>query len=296
VQNNDALRVKVDGIEIVYESMGSAGGAPLLLVSGLGDQLISWPHRFCEELVAEGYRVIRFDNRDSGLSTHLDYTPTPNLLALLWTYARGKPMRVPYSLEDMARDAAALLEGLGVNSAHVVGGSLGGAIAEAMAIHHPSRVRTLTLLMAPLSGSWHASPRPRALTVFRSPPLDRAAYIDHVVRVRRALRGTRFPFDEAHVRQHAGALYDRNPHWAGTSRQMAAALGSARRLRRMLPSIGAPTLVIHGSADPLVPVKHGVKTARVIPGAKLLIVNGLGHELPSQAWSQVGSAIAGHAK
>ena len=295
VQHSDPSCVKVNGIKIVYDSFGLPSASPLLLVAGLGDQMISWPERFCEQLAAEGYRVIRFDNRDAGLSTKFEPATVPNLPTLVWAYIRNKAIQVPYTLEDMANDAVGLLKALGIESAHVVGGSLGGMIAQMVAIRHSQRVKTLTVLMSTTNDSRLSPPRPKALILFKSPPQDRAGYIEHVVRVRRALRGKGFPFDEAHVRKQGGYLYDRSHNSAGTSRQMAAIMASVRRLREKLKSIDVPTLVIHGSADPLIPVKHGIHTAQVIPGAKLLIINGLGHELPPAVWSQVVEAIAHHA-
>jgi pimeloyl-ACP methyl ester carboxylesterase len=229
------------------------------------------------------------------LSTKFEQADVPSLLGLIWAYIRGKNVQVPYTLEDMADDAVGLLDALGISSAHVVGGSLGGMIAQMMAIRHSQRVKTLTVLMSTANGSMSSPPRPRALILFKSPPQDRAGYVEHAVRVGRGLRGKGFPFDEAYVRKQAGCLYDRNHNATGASRQLAAIMASARRLKEQSKSIGVPTLVIHGSSDPLIPVRQGIDTARIIPGAELLIINGLGHELPPAAWPQVAEAIAHHA-
>lgn len=295
VQHSDLKCVKVNGIKIVYDSFGLAAASPLLLVAGLGDQMISWPERFCQLLAAQGYWVIRFDNRDAGVSTKFEQADAPSLFASVWAYIRGKAIQVPYTLEDMAQDAAGLLEALGIESAHVVGGSLGGMIAQMMAIRHSRRVKTLTVLMSTTNDPRLSPPRPRALILFKSAPRDRADYIEHATRARRALSGKGFPFDEAHVRRQAGRLYDRNHNSAGTFRQLAAIMASIRGLREELSSIDVPTLVVHGSDDPLLPVKHGVRTAQVIPGATLRIIDGLGHELPPTVWAQVVEAICHHA-
>lgn len=295
VQHSDPKCVEVNGIKIVYDSFGLPSASPLLLITGLGNQMISWPERFCEQLAVQGYWVIRFDNRDAGLSTKFEQAHAPSLLALVWAYVRGKAIQVPYTLEDMAKDSAGLLEALGVESAHVVGGCLGGMIAQMMAIRHSRRVKTLTVLMSTTNDSRLSPPRPRALILFKSAPRDRAGYIEHAVRVRRALSGKGFPFDEAHVRKQAGRLYDRDHNSVGASRQMAAIMASIRGLREELKSIDVPTLVVHGSDDPLLPVKHGVHTTQVIPGATLRIIDGLGHELPPAAWAQVVEAILHHA-
>jgi pimeloyl-ACP methyl ester carboxylesterase len=295
VRHSGPQWVKVNGIKIVYDSFGLPSASPLLLIAGLGDQMINWPERFCEQLAAQGYWVIRFDNRDAGLSTKFEQADVPGLLALVWAYVRGKALHVPYTLEDMAKDSAGLLAALGVESAHVVGGSLGGMIALMMATRHPRQVKTLTVLMSTAKDSRLSPPRPRALILFKSAPRDRAGYINHAVRVRRALSGRGFPFDEAHVRRQAGRLYDRSHNSAGASRQMAAIMASIRGLREELNAIDVPTLVVHGSDDPLLPVKHGVHTAQVIPGATLRIIEGLGHELPPAVWAQVVEAIRDHA-
>jgi pimeloyl-ACP methyl ester carboxylesterase len=291
VLHSTATRAQVNGIEIVYDTFGDPGAAPMLLVAGLGNQMLCWKGAFCAQLAARGYRVIRFDNRDAGLSTQFDHADTPGLLALLWAYVRRKPVQVPYTLRDMANDAAGLLEALGIESAHVVGVSLGAMIAQVMAVHHPQRVRTLTSMMSSVKVPWLPPPKPKALVLFKPVPKDRAGYIEHGVRVRCALRGGGFPFDETHVREYVTRLYERKPDLTGAFRQLAATVASARPHRARLKSIHAPTLVIHGSADPLLPVKYGIHTAQVIPGAELLIIEGMGHELPQAAWPQVIEAI-----
>ena len=285
----------VNGISIAYETIGNPDASPLLLISGLGDQLISWSYPFCELIAAQGYYVIRFDNRDAGLSTKFENSDTPHLLPLIWAYIRKRSKDVAYTLDDMAEDAANLLDALGIASAHVVGGSLGGMIAEMLAIHHPSKVRTLTILSSTAYDARVSPMQPKALFQLKRSPQDRTGYIEHAVIVRKALRGKGFPLDEEVVKQQAASRYDRDHETSGTSRQLAAILTSIRRFRKALPTITAPTLVIHGSDDPLLPVKHGIKTAQAIPKAKLNIIEGLGHELPPGVWPEVVEAIVRHA-
>jgi pimeloyl-ACP methyl ester carboxylesterase len=285
----------VNDVEIVYDSFGSPGAKPMVLIAGLGDQMISWPRPFCERLAARGYWVIRFDNRDAGLSTRFHDQPLPTLTSLAWNYLRGNPQPAPYTLGDMAKDVVGLLAYLGLESAHIIGGSLGGMIAEMCAIQHAQHVRTLTVVMSPASNQRFRLPKPKTIILFKSPPGDRDGFIEHFVKVKRAARGGGFEFDEAYVRERAGQMYDRSPELPGTNRQLAALLASLRTLNQSLSTIHVPTLVIHGSNDPLVPVQHGYHAARVIPKAKRVIIDGLGHEFPAPAWPRVIEAITLHA-
>ncbi|MBN1260674.1 MAG: alpha/beta fold hydrolase [Anaerolineae bacterium] len=287
---------RTSGVEIAYEARGAPGAPAILLIAGLGDQLLSWPDAFCERLAAQGFRVVRFDNRDVGLSTSFEEAKAPGLPALVWAYIRGKTLPVPYTLEDMAEDAMGVLDALGSASAHVVGGSLGGMIAQRVAIHHPEHVRTLTLLMSTAQVPGLALPRPRALIVFKTRPLDREGYVEHAVKVMRAVRGGGFRLDEDHVRRQASHIYERAPDSTGIPRQMAAIMTSFNKLGAQAKTITAPTLVIHGSADPVIPVAHGKRLAHLIPGARLVIVKGMGHELPPDAWPIVVDAIAQHVR
>jgi len=295
VSHSEPECVKVKGIEVVYDTFGECQAPPMLLIMGLANQMTGWREAFCARLAGRGYWVIRFDNRDTGLSTHFDQLEPPGLLALAWAYLLGRPLQVPYTLSDMSEDALGLLEALGVESAHVVGVSLGGMIAQMMAIEHPERVRTLTSMLSSTNEPWLPLPKPKTLILFKATPEDRAGVIERAVKVRRALRGTGFPLDEEEVREQAARSYDRSHVPGGAGRQMAAIMASARRQRTGLRSVRVPTLVIHGQADPLLPVKHGVHTAQAIPGAELKVVEGLGHELPEAVWPQIIEAIAGHA-
>ncbi len=293
-QHNPPNAATINGIEIVYDSFGVPGSTPILLIAGLGNQMISWPQKFCEQLAAYGYWVIRFDNRDAGLSSRFDADSVPNLFILVWQYICRTAMSVPYRLEDMADDTVGLLDHLGLESAHVVGGSLGSMIANMCAIRHAQRVKTLTVYMSAIYKPMLAPPHPKALSLFKSSPQARDAYIEHIVKVKRALSGGGFEFDEANVREQARKLYERSPNVPGSDRQMAALLASLSYLRQALPEIQVPTLVIHGRKDPLVPVRHALYAAQTIPKSRLEIIDGLGHELPEAAWTRVIEAIVRH--
>lgn len=292
---NPPVTIQANGVELVADSFGRLTDPALLLIGGLGDQLISWPEDFCQELASLGCWVIRFDNRDAGLSTRFDGVPVPGMPALIWAYLRGNQLPVPYTLADMAADAAGLLDAFGAAPAHVVGASLGGMIAAMLAIRHPERVKTLTVMMSSTGHPWYAPPRPRSLILFKTPPAGRQGFIAHSLRVRAALRGGGFPMDEAYLREKAGRMVDRSPFPPGTARQMGAILASLRQLRAGLTAIQAPTLVIHGRADPLIPLQHGLHAAQAIPRARLVVIDGLGHELLAGTWDQVVAEITGHA-
>jgi len=289
--------VKANGIEIVYDTFGDSDAPPLLLIMGIGCQMIDWPDEFCAQLAARGYWVIRFDNRDVGLSTKLDEAGAPNIAALMEALERGEAVQVPYSVRDMADDAIGLLDALGIESAHVVGLSMGGTIAQAMAIHYPERVSTLTSIMSSTGDPELPPPTEEALAVlFESAPTDRAEYIEYRIRHRRILSGPEYPIDETRAREHAGQRFDRSlTPPAGFARQLAAILASGSR-REALESITASTLVIHGNADSLVPVECGIDTANSVSGAELLIIEGMGHDWrPLALWPQVMEAIVQHA-
>lgn len=291
IQYNPPNSAKINDIEIVYDSFGLPSENPVLLIAGLGDQMISWPQKFCEQLASQGCWVIRFDNRDAGLSSRFDTYSVPNLFTLVWHYLFGNTLSVPYTLEDMADDAIGLLTHLGLASAHIVGGSLGGMIAEMCAIKHEQRLKTLTVYMSAAHNPIFAPPRPKALILFKPSPENRDEYIEQAVKVKRALSGGSFELVEADIREQASKLYDRSRDLPGTNRQMAALLASFRNLKQALPTIHVPTLVIHGSKDPLIPVKHAIHAAQAIPKSKLEIIDGLGHELPFTAWSRVIATI-----
>ena len=262
---------------------------------GLGGQMIAWDEDFCTQLAGRGYWVVRFDNRDVGLSTRLDEAGVPDILALMQAQAQGEAIQAPYTLRDMADDAVGLLDALAVVSAHVVGISMGGMIAQEMAIHHPERVRTLTSIMSSTGNPELPPPKPEALSVLLTPsPTDREGYLEHSIQTWRALSGPGFPADEDRIKERAGRFFDRGLSLAGTTRQLAAILASGSR-KEALQSVTVTTLIIHGDADPLVPVECGIDTTNSIPGAELLIIEGMGHDLPLAVVPRVIEAIVRHA-
>jgi pimeloyl-ACP methyl ester carboxylesterase len=287
-------RVRANGIEIEYDSFGSQQDRPLLLVMGLGGQLLMWDEGFCEALAERGHYVVRFDNRDVGLSTRFDAAGVPNVMELMMQAASGKTPAVPYTLDDMADDAAGLLDALGLDSAHVCGASMGGMIAQTLAIRHGARLRSLTSIMSSTGDSSLPPAQPEAMAVLMTPPpTDRAGSLDAAVRTWRTIGSPGFPFDEGKIRERAGRLYDRAFYPEGTARQLAAIVAHGSRAER-LRDVRAPTLVIHGADDPLVPLAGGQHTAQSIPGAELLVIAGMGHDLPEGAWPTLVGAISEH--
>jgi pimeloyl-ACP methyl ester carboxylesterase len=296
VLHSDPKKVTSNGIEIVYDTFGELSAPPMLLIMGLGAQMIAWDEDFCAALAAQGYWVIRFDNRDIGLSTKLDEAGTPSTLALLKAQVQGEEIPAPYTLRDMADDSAGLLEALEIEAAHLVGASMGGMIAQELAIHHPERVRTLTSIMSSSGNPELPPPKPEALSILVTPaPTDRAGYLEYAIKTWATLSGPNFPLDEEYITRRAELSFERGLSVAGTARQLAAILASGSR-KEALKSVTVPTLVIHGDADPLVPVEGGIDTADSIPGAELLIVEGMGHSLPPVLAPRVIEAIAGHAR
>ncbi len=283
-------KAKANGLELEYESFGDPRDPTVLLIMGLGAQLLSYPEPFCEEIVSRGFRTIRYDNRDTGLSTWFDAAGNPDFSALL----AGQPAPVPYTLDDMAADAVGLLDFLGVKNAHVVGTSMGGMIAQQVAISYPERVLSLTSIMSHIGGRDATPPTPEATaTLYSRPPTDRDAYIEYSVEVSRVHRGP--SFDEARVRDGAALAFDRAFHPAGTARQFAAIVAAPSR-REGLRGLSVPTLVIHGVEDPLVPVENGRLTAELVPGSELLLMPGVGHDLPPAWWSRMADAIVANAR
>jgi pimeloyl-ACP methyl ester carboxylesterase len=291
VLHSDPTKVKVGEIEIIYDTFGDSTAPSMLLVTGLGDQMIAWDEEFCCELAAQGYWVIRYDNRDAGLSTKFDEAGMPDIPALM----QGKMIETPYLLRDMADDGVGLLDALGVESAHVVGLSMGGMIVQEIAIHHPQRVRTMTSIMSSTGNPELPPAKPEAMALLTEPaPTARLDYIEGSVRIARILSGPGFPADEDRIRKKAGDVFDRGLSPAGMTRQLAAIIGSGSR-KDALKSVTVPALVIHGDADPLVPVEAGIDTADAISGATLFIIKGMGHSLPPAVWPQIVAAIVHHA-
>lgn len=268
------------GVTLCYETFGTPGDPPLLLVMGLGMQMIAWPDELCSELAGNGFHVVRFDNRDSGRSTSVGGRP-PGLRQLA---ARSGFPPTQYTLADMADDAAGLLEALDLEPAHVVGASLGGMVAQTLAARHPDSVRTLTSMMSMTGSRRSGQPALRMYRVLLArAPRDREEFIDRMVTVFETIGSPGFDSDEARLRDQAARTYDRGTNPAGTARQLGAILKSGDRTRE-LRSISAPTLVVHGTADRLVRPSGGRATAAAIPGADLIEVEGMGHDLPAGAW------------
>ena len=280
------LRVSANGMDIAYESLGSPGDRPLLLIMGLGSQLIQWDDAFCALLVEQGHHVIRFDNRDVGLSTHLDDLGVPDLGAVV-----RDPAKAPYLLADMAADAAGLLTAIGWPAAHVVGASMGGMVAQQFAVDFPQMVLSLTSIMS-TPGSRIGPPTPEASAALGAPPArDREAAIAQALETWRVIGSPGYEFDEDYLRDSAGRAYDRDHHPQGAARQLAAILASPDRSER-LRGLTMPALVIHGESDPLVGLAGGQATAAAIPGAKLMTFPGMGHDLPRPLWKQIIGEIS----
>ena len=278
------------GITLCHESFGDPADPPALLVMGLGTQMIAWRDDFCEQLAERGFYVTRFDNRDTGRSTHLSGRP-PSLRQMV-------TRRIPedsYSLEDMAHDAVRLTEALELGRAHVIGASMGGMIAQVMAANHPDRVLSLVSIMSNTGSRWTGQPALSAYRMFLAEaPEEREAFIEHVVRLFRIVGSRGELFDEEYVRDVTGRSFDREHDPAATGRQLAAVLKTGKR-DTLLQSIKAPTLVIHGTEDRLVRPSGGRATKRAIPDARLMEIEGMGHDLPRRAWPQILDAIAENA-
>jgi pimeloyl-ACP methyl ester carboxylesterase len=278
---------RVNGIDLCYEALGDPGGRPLLLVMGLGGPLIWWDDELCRMLVERGFYVIRYDNRDCGRSTRMGSAPRPRPLRALL----GATGSASYTLDDMAADASGLLDHLGLPAAHVMGISMGGMIAQTLAISHPERVLSLTSILSTTGRRTVGWARPRVLPLLaRGLPRSRAEYVDEAVRLWRLIRSPGFPFDEERIRRRAEATFDRGIDPVATARQLVAIAASGDRTRA-LRGLRVPALVIHGASDPLVHVSGGTATARAIPGAELLVIRGMGHDLPPELWPTVVDAV-----
>jgi pimeloyl-ACP methyl ester carboxylesterase len=284
-------RATSNGIELEFETFGSRTDPAMLLVAGLGSQLLSWDEELCGMLAERRFFVIRFDNRDVGLSTYMDALGPADLGAAL----RGEP-RPLYSLDDMAADAAGLLDFLGVGGAHVVGVSMGGFIAQLVALNHPERVLSLTSIMSGPGGRDMVAPTPEGQAVLLVPVRDtREERIEQTIWIRKTLRGHHDAFDDVAERARAERIIDRAYYPAGFGRQLVAILGAPSRIPR-LEHLHLPTLVVHGTEDILVPVENGRRVAAAVPHARLLLVEGMGHDLPRRAWPLVVDAITDFAR
>ena len=283
--------VQANGLQLRYETLGDPADPALLLVMGLGAQLIDWPQEFCEQLAGRGFFVIRFDNRDAGLSTGRPEWGLPDLRAIL----AGDTATAPYLLADLAADTAGLLKALDVPRAHVVGLSMGGMIAQQLTIDHPELVASLCSIMSTTGDRRVGRATPEAAAVLAGPPApDRAAAVARGVASARVIGSPGFPAPEEEVVRRAEAKYDRAYNPLGTLRQYAAILASPDRTAA-LGSVVAPTLVVHGADDPLITVSGGEATAAAVPGAELVVLDGMGHDLPRALWPRIVEAITANA-
>ena len=283
----DVQKVEANGIELAYEAFGDPGATPMLLIMGLGTQMIAWPDPMCEDLAASGYYVVRYDNRDTGLSTHLSELPAPSFVDV--TLRRRRP---PYTIDDMAADAVGLMDALGFESAHVVGASMGGFIAQTLAVGHPERIRSLTLIMTSTGSRRVGNPKPAVFSRLtkRRVVSDRTTAQQAAVETFRIIGSKGYAFDEDYLMHLGGVSYDRGLDGHGYMRQLAAIAGQPDRTAR-LRRLRIPTLVIHGLHDPLVAASGGLAIARHLRNAKFVGYSGMGHDLPRELWPDMVDEI-----
>lgn len=285
---------QVGDIRLAYETFGDQSAPPVVLIMGLGSQMLGWRTGFCHELADRGFHVVRFDNRDIGLSSRI----TPKRTNALWSLARrqlGQRVEPPYGLIDMAGDVVGLLDALGVRAAHIVGASMGGMIAQLCAINHPHRVLSLTSVMSTTGDRDLPGPDWRVRQWYLRPMADKPEdQVNDLVNITRLVGSGRW-FDERDIRPYFERVVARSADRSGVPRQLLALL-SARTRRGGLRRLSVPTLVVHGLDDTMLPPAHGVRTANTIPGATLQLVPALGHDLPRALWADLASRIADHAR
>jgi pimeloyl-ACP methyl ester carboxylesterase len=281
-------RATANGIQIEYDTIGERSSQPLILIAGLGNQLICWDDGLCAQMAEVGFYVIRFDNRDTGLSTKFDAAGKPDLREAFNTLLQGQKIKSAYTIDDMADDAIGLLDALHIDKAHICGMSMGAAIAQTMAIRHPARLLSMTLVYGTTGSSKLPPPKPEALNFFISPPPEnREEFIAHFVSGCRLLSGPVFDFDEQWHRDMGARCYDRSFYPQGAARQILAVLAQGSR-KRALSSVTTPTLVIHGTDDPISPAEGGKDIAATIKGSEIMIIQGMGHNLPSGGvWNRI---------
>ena len=283
-------KAKVNNIEIEYETIGDPTSKPLLLIAGLGGQLLAWSDEICENLANSDFFVIRFDNRDIGLSTKFEDAGLPNFMEINTAYTRGELPIVPYTLEDMANDAIGVLDALNIDKAHICGASMGGMIAQVIAYKYSSRVRSLTIIMSTTGNPDLPQGKPEIMAQFFAPvPSEREVYIEEMVKRDRLIHGT-FAYDEDQGRDYRIKEYDRSYYPEGIARQLAA-MAVPGNIKPKISAIQAPTLVIHGREDPFNPVEAGRDIATAIPGAELLILDGMGHSFPRELIQHIINAL-----
>jgi len=292
--------VATNGLQIDAEVHGEPGAPVILLIMGLGMPAALWPDAVVQALTGAGYRVVTFDNRDAGGSTRLDSLPVPNVLRAIWRGLRRRPVSAPYTLDDMAADTVGMLDSLGIGRVHVVGASMGGMIGQVIAAKYPARVLSLTSIMSNSGnperkiafGRWKAL---RAIIHRPPPPDDHEAVVRHLMRVFGVIGSPAFRHELESMRPLFERVARRGLYRAGTARQLLAILATGDR-RSLLQGITAPTLVLHGADDPLVPVAAGIDTAAHVPGSRLEVVPGMGHDFPPGLMAQLAGRIAEHCR
>jgi len=280
-------QLKANDLDIEYETFGSKDAKPLLLVMGLGAQMIHWRTNFCQLLADAGHYVIRFDNRDVGLSEKLDFKGIPDIGKIMAQRLAGQPAEVAYTLDDMSDDAIGVLDALEIPAAHVCGASMGGMIVQTMIINHPGRILSMTSIMSTTGNPDLPPGKPEAMGALMSPAAtNRDAAIDRNMLVAQVIGSPDYRDDPAAARKRAAEAYDRSSYTDGVARQMAAVIAAENR-RPLLGKVDVPTLVIHGKADPLVTVEGGIDTHEAVAGSELLLIEGMGHDLPEPLWGQI---------
>ncbi|MGA2107270.1 MAG: alpha/beta fold hydrolase [Syntrophorhabdales bacterium] len=290
-------KAKANGIQIEYETFGDPSGRPLLLIIGLGGQMIDWDDDLCKDLAERGHYVIRYDNRDVGLSTKFEEAGVPDLMEIMGKLMQGEKVKPPYTMEDMADDAIGLLDALGIQKAHICGMSMGGMIAQTIAVRHPSRVLSLISIYSTTGNPEVPQAKPEVFALLSAPPPEeREAFVEHMFALFKTIAGPGFPVDEEWTRNIIAESYDRSFYPQGVVRQLVAILTQENRVPA-LAKVARPTLVVHGTGDPLVSVEGGKDTANAIPGAELILIEGMGHDLPhGGAWPRIVEAIAAHTR
>ena len=283
-------KTKVNDVEIEYDKIGDPTSKPILLIAGLGSQLLAWSDEICENLANNGFFVIRFDNRDVGLSTKFKEARIPDFMEINAAYARGELPKVPYTLEDMVDDAIGVIDALNIDKAHICGASMGGVIAQILAYKHPARVLSLTVIMSTTGNPELPQAKPEIMAQFFAPvPSERETYIEETIKRDRLIHGS-FPYDEDQGRDYRTKEYDRSYYPEGVARQLAA-MAVPGNIKPYISAIQAPTLVIHGREDPFNSVEAGKEIASTIPDAELLIIDGMGHSFPREIIPQIIDAI-----
>lgn len=292
-------QVEANGITLEVETFGDSSHPTVLLIIGLSCQLIHWHWDFCRKLAEQGYYVVRFDNRDVGLSTKLNSAGAPDIQELLASIMMGLKIKIPYTIEDMAEDTVGLLDALKIDRAHVCGMSMGGMIAQSLAVKYPERLISLTSIYSTSGNPALPPPKPEAMkVVYKRPPAEKHANIQHTVELYRVLTGNGLPYDEAFSAQIAEEAYDRSYYPDGVQRQVAAIISQKSR-NDQLSTLTVPSLVIHGTEDPLVQIECGYDTAGAIPAAEFLQIDGMGHELPVLSnghWAKIFQYLVAHFK